>query len=187
MNPAPAPPNQANIPKRRFHPPDSAAWLLWGALVLVGTLADLWTKQAVFNWLGPVGRGPIYRVIPGFFHLVPCLNSGAAFSILQGQRFYLISVSILALLIILTAFSLGKIQGRILQTSIGCITAGILGNLYDRIFHQGFVLDFLDFHICEYHWPTFNLADTLLCIGAGLILLTGITSGASEKHTRQQK
>jgi len=160
---------------------------LWSTLALFGAVADLWTKQAVFDWLGPVGSGKIYRVIPGFFHLVPCLNSGAAFSIFQGQRFYLSAVSILALLVIGFLFTLGKIQGRLLQTAIGLITAGILGNLYDRLFNHGLVRDFLDFHIRSYHWPTFNLADTLLCIGVGLILLAGFTSEACQKQNPPQK
>jgi len=160
---------------------------LWGTLALFGAAADLWTKQAVFDWLGPVGSGKIYRVIPGFFNLVPCLNSGAAFSILQGQRFYLSIVSILALLVIGFLFARGKIQGRLLQTAVGLITAGILGNLYDRLFNHGLVRDFLDFHIHSYHWPTFNLADTLLCVGVGLIILTGITSEASRKRNLPQK
>lgn len=185
MNPASSPPNAATV--SRFHRPDRTAWALWGITALLGAAADLWTKQAVFDWLGPVGSGKIHRVIPNFFHLVPCLNSGAAFSILQGQRVYLIAVSILALLVIVLLFLFGKIQGRLVQTAVGLITAGILGNLYDRLFNDGLVRDFLDIHIGSYHWPTFNLADTLLCIGVGLVLLTGFTSEASQKQTPPQK
>ncbi|MEJ5258927.1 MAG: signal peptidase II [Anaerohalosphaeraceae bacterium] len=171
----------------RFSPPDKTAWVLWGCLTLFGAAADLWTKQAVFDWLGPVGSGNIYRVIPGFFHLVPCVNAGAAFSILQGQRVYLIAVSVLALLVIVFLFVFGKIQGRLLQTAVGLITAGIVGNLYDRIFNHGLVRDFLDFHVGSYHWPTFNLADTFLCVGVGLILLAGFTSEACQKQNPPQK
>jgi signal peptidase II len=187
MNPALSPPNEAPPSNRRVRLPDRTAWLFWGLPALLGAAADLWTKQAVFDWLGPVGSGKFYRIIPGFFHLVPCLNSGAAFSILQGQRFYLSAVSIGALLGILLLFLLGKIQGRVVQTAVGCITAGIIGNLYDRLFNDGLVRDFLDLHIGSYHWPTFNLADTLLCIGVGLILLTGFTAEASRKQTPPQK
>lgn len=187
MTPASSPPNPAAAPKHPFCRPDRTAWILWGVPALLGAAADLWTKQAVFDWLGPVGSGKLFRVIPGFFHLVPCLNAGAAFSILQGQRVYLSAVSIAALAVIILLFLFGKIQGRLVQTAVGCITAGILGNLYDRLFNHGLVRDFLDFHIGSYHWPTFNLADTLLCIGVGLILLTGFTSEASRKQTLQQK
>lgn len=188
MNPKSFQPNESSADKqRRFQPPDKTAWFLWAFITIAGAAADLWSKQAVFDWLGPAGNGKIYRVIPGFFHLVCCLNSGAAFGIFQEQRIYLIAFSVLALLVIVTVFGLGMIQGRLYQIAAGCITAGIVGNLYDRLFNDGQVRDFLDFHIGSYHWPTFNVADTLLCIGVGLIVLAGFTTGASQKQNPPQK
>ena len=60
-------------------------------------------------------------------------------------------------------------------TALALITGGALGNLYDRI-HAGAATDFLDFYAGTYHWYTFNLADTAICIGAGLLILSMFTN-----------
>lgn len=168
-----------------FRFPDRWGWILFGGIALSGAAADLWTKKAIFNWLGPAGSNETFSVIPGFFRIAPCLNDGAAFSILQGQRMILAGVSIIALIVICVLFLMGKIVRRTFQIAAGCITAGIVGNLYDRLFNEGLVRDFLDFYIGSYRWPTFNIADSLLCIGVGLILLVNFTS--SPERIPEQK
>jgi signal peptidase II len=182
-NPTPA--QQGCGPVFRF--PDGRGWILFGGLFLLGAAADLWSKEAVFNWLGPAGTGNAYTVIPGLFRIAPCLNDGAAFSILQGQRMILAGVSIAALIVICVLFLMGRIQRRIFQIASGCIAAGIVGNLYDRLFNEGLVRDFLDFYIGSHHWPTFNIADSLLCVGVGLILLANFTSAADRTPDLPQK
>lgn len=177
-NGKPAPPSRL---------PDWRGWIVYGVPALGGAAVDLWSKQAIFNWLGPVGARNVYSVIPGFFQLVPRLNSGAAFSIFQGQRLVLVAISILALLVMLYLFLTGRFQRRFFQIAAGCITAGIIGNLYDRLFNEGLVRDFLDVYIKTHHWPTFNVADSLLCIGVVMILLANITSGADQTHDLPQK
>jgi len=188
MNAKSSQPNESSIDsQRRFQPLDKTAWFLWAFITIAGTAADLWSKQAVFNWLGPPNSGKTYYVIPGFFRLVCCLNSGAAFGIFQGQRIYLIAFSVLTLLAVAAVFAMGKLQERIYQIAAGCLTAGILGNLYDRLFNDGQVRDFLDFYIGSYHWPAFNIADALLCTAGGLILVAGFTTGAFQKQNPPQK
>ncbi len=167
--------------------PDAWGWGLFGGLTAGGAVLDLWSKQAVFNWLGPPENQTIYSVIPGFFQLVARLNSGAAFSMFQGQRLILAGISIVALAVMLFLFLTGRFHRRIIQVAAGCITAGIIGNLYDRMFNEGMVRDFLDFYIGSYHWPTFNVADSMLCIGVGLILLANFTSEADQTHDLPQK
>ena len=172
---------------RTLDHPDCLGWILYGGISLAGAALDLWSKWAVFNWLGPPRSGHIYTVIPGFFQLVPRLNSGAAFSIFQGERAVLAGVSILALLIVLYLFLTGRLHRRIFQIAAGCITAGIVGNLYDRLFNDGLVRDFLDVYIGTHHWPTFNVADSLLCIGVGLILLGNFTSEMDRPRNPSKK
>ncbi len=167
--------------------PDGRGWFLFCTIFLLGAAADLWSKHAVFNWLGPVGSGETYTVIPGFFRIALCQNDGAAFSILRGQRFILSGVSIIALIVICVLFLIGQARQRILQIAFGCIGAGIAGNLYDRLLNEGLVRDFLDIYIGDHHWPTFNIADSLLCVGVGLILLANFTSGADQTHAPPQK
>ncbi|MGI9450680.1 MAG: signal peptidase II, partial [Geminicoccaceae bacterium] len=61
----------------------------------------------------------------------------------------------------------------------GLVIGGALGNVIDRI-RFGAVVDFLDFHIAGYHWPAFNVADSAICVGAGLLLLDGLLSPARQ-------
>jgi signal peptidase II len=64
--------------------------------------------------------------------------------------------------------------------AVSCINAGIIGNLYDRFFNEGRVRDFIDVYVGSYHWPTFNVADSLLCIGVGILLLLSFTAPAEK-------
>jgi len=66
---------------------------------------------------------------------------------------------------------------------VGCtlILAGAAGNLYDR-FAYGYVVDFLDFYIGAYHWPAFNVADSCITVGAGLLLLDSVTGSAGAQR-----
>ncbi len=75
-----------------------------------------------------------------------------------------------------------------IHIALGLFTGGILGNLYDRIFNDGMVRDFIDVYIGNKHWPTFNVADGLLCIGVGLLIIsTFVTEKSSQKHAQQHK
>ncbi|MFZ6044001.1 signal peptidase II, partial [Vibrio natriegens] len=64
-------------------------------------------------------------------------------------------------------------SNKLANSSYAMIIGGALGNLFDRMYH-GFVVDFLDFYVGNYHWPAFNIADTAICIGAGLIIIEGL-------------
>jgi signal peptidase II len=116
-------------------------------------------------------------IIPGFFSLVHASNTGAAFSMFTGNNFFFIGLAVAALGVI--AFLLirdspsRKTRERLThltKISFGLLASGILGNLTDRIF-RGAVTDFLHFYINEYAWPSFNVADSCICIAAGLLVL----------------
>jgi signal peptidase II len=117
-----------------------------------------------------------YTVIPGFFDLVHAKNRGAAFSMFADSTsplrpFFLIGLSLAAL--ILVAGILRKASSLDKPTAIGLslILGGALGNVFDRIV-SGAVTDFLDFYIGALHWPAFNVADSAIVIGSGLLLVS---------------
>lgn len=123
-------------------------------------------------------------VIPGFFNLVRSENPGVAFGIFaestsRSRTPMLVGMSSVAILVL--AFMLWKIDRQDTLTAIGLslIFGGALGNVYDRI-HSGVVTDFLDFYAGSYHWYTFNLADTSICIGAGLLILSMLFTSKKE-------
>lgn len=155
--------------------PEAVA-LFWPVAVL-GAAIDLWTKSAVFAWLGSREQ-PTYTIIDGFLQFILRENTGAAFSAFQDWTKFLITISGIALLIILGIFFSRRVTNRLVLFSLGCITAGIVGNLYDRLFNEGRVRDFIDVYIgaWNWHWPTFNVADSLLCIGVGLLIITSMKS-----------
>jgi signal peptidase II len=121
--------------------------------------------------------GGMLPVIPGFFSLVYVSNTGAAFSIFQGNNFFFIALALVALAVVLfwlirDQFNPKKDQrlSTIAKIAFSLFAAGIVGNLLDRLL-KGSVVDFLDFYIQRYAWPSFNVADSCICIAAGLLVL----------------
>jgi signal peptidase II len=155
--------------------PDFKGHLLFWPIAVAGATLDLWSKKAVFDWL-PTVPGEMYVIIDGFFQFILRENSGAAFSILRGQRPFLVGILVVAFFVLIGIFLLGRIHRRIMQLAMGCMLAGIIGNFYDRAFNNGLVRDFLDVYIKDYHWPTFNVADSMLCIGVGLLIIANLTA-----------
>lgn len=100
-------------------------------------------------------------VIPGFFSLDPIINYGAAFSLLQGQKWLFIALSIVVILVSLYYYPKLKSYSVI---AVSLIVGGTLGNLIDRLAHSG-VWDFISFSF----WPSFNIADSCLTIGAFML------------------
>lgn len=140
-------------------------------LILAVVLLDQFTKVWVRSTM--VYGGDFQEVIPGFFNLVYVRNPGAAWGMLGGQQALLILLSgvVLVLLVVFSRRVLNPtLDHRIL---FGLMIGGILGNLIDRI-KLGWVTDFLDFHIGTYHWPSFNVADSAICIAVGLYLLSSL-------------
>ena len=153
--------------------PDLAAHLIFWPLMVIGIVLDLWTKKAIFNWLlqKPANNIPI---IDGFLQLVTAENTGAAFGMAAGQRYLLAVVSGFALIAILGIFLFGGIKQKLIYVALGFFAAGVCGNLWDRIFNDGRVRDFIDVYYRQYHWPAFNIADTMLCIAVGLLIISSL-------------
>ena len=165
--------------------PDSKAHLIFWSLILGGLALDLWTKKAVFDWLEH--RGSV-SIVNGFLQLTRALNNGAAFGILAGKSYLLAMVSVVALIAIFAVFLFSRSRQRLVHIALGLFTAGVCGNLYDRIFNDGLVRDFIDVYCGRYHWPAFNVADSLLCIGVGLLIISTFFTGKSaQRHAQQHK
>jgi len=165
--------------------PDFKAHLIFWPLAIGGFALDLWSKWAVFNWLKP---GESYDVMDGFLRLIIAQNNGAAWGIFGGRSTLLVMVSSFALIGIIGFFLFSGRQPRVIHVALGFFAAGVSGNLYDRYFHNGFVRDFIDVHYRSFSWPTFNVADSLLCIGVGLLIISSIFIGKpAQKHDQPQK
>ncbi len=155
--------------------PSWKAHLVFWAVLAGGLGLDLWTKTVVFGRIGP---DEAVQVVPGCLRLVTRLNSGAAFSLASGGRPFLIGISSVAFLVILGLFLLGGRKPMLITVVLGTFGGGVLGNLWDRVFNHGLVRDFIDAYVHfgqrELSWPTFNVADTLLCVAVGLLVIASL-------------
>lgn len=168
-----------------FSLPDTKAHLIFWSIMIGGLALDLWTKKAVFNWLKFHESFPL---IDGFLQLRKAVNDGAAFNLFAGKPYFLAIISIVAILGILVVFIFSGGTHRLIHVALGLFAAGICGNLHDRLFHDGTVRDFIDASWRGYHWPTFNAADSFLCIGVGLLIIsTFLIEKPGQKHDQQQK
>lgn len=154
------------------------------ALIAIAVFAlDRWSKYAIEQNFTAFDTK---TVIPGFFNLIRSENPGVAFGIFADSTSHsrtpaLVVMSVVAIAVL--AFLLWKVERQDSFTAIGLslIFGGALGNVYDRV-RSGVVTDFLDFYAGSYHWYTFNLADTSICIGAGLLILSMLLTGKKEAH-----
>ena len=130
-------------------------------------LSDQITKAIVEKYLDH----PI-KVIPGFFSLVKVRNPGAAWGMLPGQRWPLLAISIVFSLGVIFFFRYLTEGWRERYYATALVLGGTLGNSIDRIWRGGYVVDFLDFFVGKYHWPVFNIADSAICIGVGIFVIS---------------
>jgi len=171
--PAPAPPTPAPAvaPDRtRIGRVMAYRWLL---LIAVGVLVlDRITKAWICTCLPYPTYGPPRHivVIEDFFNLVNVGNTGAAWSLFSGRSTALAMLAVATLIAIYAWRRQLGLRVWIVQISFGLLCGGILGNLLDRIFYHH-VIDFLDFHFGSYIYPTFNVADSGICVGVGIYLL----------------
>ncbi len=164
--------------------PDAGSHFIFWFLTAGGLSLDLWSKKAAFARLKP---GEMLPVIDGFLQLVRAENDGAAFGLFAGKAFLLTAVSVVAMVAILGVFLFGGNRQKLVNVALGLFAAGVCGNLYDRAFNGGLVRDFVDVYYRGHHWHTFNVADALLCIGVGLLIIsTFLIEQPAQKHDRQQ-
>jgi len=143
--------------------------LPWLGLSLLLLIADQFTKVMV---LGYFRLGDSLRVT-SFFNLVRVHNEGAAFSFLADaagwQRWFFTAIGLGAAVFIVWMLKSHPGQ-RLFAFAMACILAGAIGNVIDRLVH-GYVIDFLQFHHGGWYFPSFNIADSAITIGAASMIL----------------
>jgi len=174
--------------RQRIELPDVTAHLIFWPTLLLGLALDLWTKHAVFAWLRDAHEQRA-SIIEGFLTFQLALNRGAAFGIAHGRLAFLVGVSVLAMLIILGWFFFAGAKQRTIHAALGLFGAGVSGNLWDRAFNGGQVRDFIDVvYWPGRHWHTFNVADAMLCIAVGLLVVTTFfTDSAGRRRAQPQR
>ena len=143
--------------------------LRWLWITLVMLVIDQITKQAV------VASMELYesiKVIP-MFNITYVHNYGAAFSFLSNQdgwqRWFFTLIALVVSGLILYWLRQCKAEQKLLPIAFALILSGALGNVIDRLTF-GYVIDFLDVYYDKWHWPTFNIADSAIFVGAALLI-----------------
>ncbi len=142
----------------------------WVFIALAFFALDQATKALV---LRSISTDEVVPVIPGFFYLVQVHNTGAAFGMLRDNNlFFVILASVALVAVALLAWKKNAFPDTISRWAATLLSAGIAGNLLDRLIHHH-VIDFLDFILPWYgHWPAFNVADSCICAAAGLFIIS---------------
>ena len=147
--------------------------LKWAWLSALVVVLDQVTKIAADAWL--TYHDPV-PVLP-FFNLLLSYNSGAAFSFLSDaggwQRWFFVVLALgVSVVIAVWMYRLPTNQ-RWTAMALGLVLGGAIGNVIDRLLY-GHVVDFLDFYVGQWHWPTFNVADSAITIGVAILIIDGL-------------
>jgi signal peptidase II len=163
------------------------------AIVLGLVALDLWSKQAVFDWIGPgtAARAGLprddcgharYEILGEWLALMTTENPGMAFGRFGDWPRMLVYGRVAAVIFLAVALWRSRAFHRLIVGGLVLVLAGAVGNLWDNLFREpvegrpfGKVRDFIDvyFPIWEWHFPTFNVADSCITVGAVLFLLHG--------------
>ena len=147
----------------------TSAMLPWLGLALILLMADQFTKVLILGYykLGDA------TYVTSFFNVVRVHNTGAAFSFLANesgwQRWFFTAIGVAAAVFIIWMLRSHAGQ-KLFSFAMACILGGAIGNVVDRTLY-GYVVDFLDFHYGNWHFPAFNIADSAITIGAVCLIL----------------
>ena len=154
------------------HSLGARSFLRWLALTLIIVCFDQYTKRIIISTMGPFD---VKEVFP-FLAIVFTMNPGAAFSFLADasgwQRWFLSVVAMIAVVLLLVMLYRNT-KDRFLSFGFVLVLAGAIGNLIDRVM-LGAVVDFILIHWRDFRWPAFNVADSCITIGAGILLFDGL-------------
>jgi signal peptidase II len=143
-----------------------------------GAALAVFALDRVTKWIveARVSETAVYKVIPGVFEIIRSENRGVAFGIFNDSTFewrtaLLVLVSVAAVIAVSVILWNAHRLDRISLWALALVLGGAAGNLYDRVL-SGKVTDFLQVYLGSYPWPTFNVADSAVVIGSGLLLLS---------------
>ena len=164
------------------HSSGNARFVAWMLVALVIIVADQATKWAIIEWV------PLYDRVPlnSFINLTHQQNSGAAFSFLANaggwQRwFFVVLASVVSVVIAVWIWRIRAAGQTLLAAGLALVLGGAIGNLIDRIM-LGYVTDFIQVWFGDWAFPSFNVADAAISVGAGLLIIDALfISGRREK------
>jgi signal peptidase II len=148
--------------------------LIAALAAVLGVVADQASKWALLEVVGLRENPRNIRVLP-VFDIVMWWNHGTSFSLFRtGEAWgpYVFSIAALAIIVLLVLW-LSRIVSPILAAALGAVIGGALGNVVDRL-RFGAVADFFYAHLGEYGWPAFNIADSLIVVGIGVLVFDGM-------------
>ena len=144
---------------------------LFVGLALGVALLDQLTKSLVIRWLPyQTGWPDLEQSVAGVFRFFHSRNTGVAFGLFQGRNGLFVLVALGVVLALLWYQHTLPVSDHLTRLALGLQVGGAAGNIVDRL-RLGYVTDFLDFHVGGWHWPTFNLADSAIVLGVGLLML----------------
>lgn len=145
------------------------------AVAAIVALADQLLKAWVLHLFAQMAPGPAVRPVASFFNLVLTWNHGMSFGLFNtGAALNTVIFTLLAAIIVGgLVLWLHRAQDGLLELAIGLVIGGAIGNVIDRLW-RGAVVDFLDFHLGDWHWFAFNLADAAICVGVGLMVIDSL-------------
>lgn len=163
-------------------------WVTFWSIAVLGCALDLASKHWVFDWLGMPG-GRTYWIIDGIFGLQTSLNQGALFGLGQGKVLWFAALSVGAGIgIVYWLFVARAALDRWLTVALGCIMAGVLGNLHDRLGLWNAdanaiyaVRDWILFCYADRTWPNFNIADSFLVCGAIMLCVHALRAESAQR------
>jgi len=185
-------------------------YAIYGAIVIAGTALDLWTKHAVFQWRGIPQMDNEWWIVENYVGIETAMNPGALFGIGAGWSMLFAGLSVAAAIgIVIWLFYKRAARDLWLTIALAGVTAGILGNLYDRLgfgltddLRQQYVAAgmteeyievqetsvrdwiLLRWQTREYQWPNFNIADMMLVCGAVALVIRSFQKPAEEAATK---
>jgi signal peptidase II len=145
--------------------------------------------QALKAWVvANVSPANPIPVIPGFFQITHARNSGAALGLFQETPVVVfVVITLLAIGVVVSFYRRVEPTDRLSIAALGLILAGALGNLIDRVFRGGEVVDFLQFDLRLFIFPDFNVADSAICVGIAFLLRDLVLPGAGGSRAGERE
>lgn len=147
---------------------------------VIAIIADRFSKIAVTEYF--VTGNEKVSVIPGVISFCYRLNNGAGFSILEGKTVFLIAFTAVAMALIIYLLVCGKYRSTLTNWGFCLVISGGVGNLIDRVFYGGQVVDFISTDFMDF--PVFNVADICVTVGAALVILYFVIDTINEKNDK---
>ena len=156
-------------------------YVIYSAVILGGIGLDQLSKFLAVKLLAPVESVPLWE---GVLPLTYVENRGAAFGMLADHRWVFMSISSVAIIAIALYLYSGRNTSKLYTAALMMIVSGGIGNMIDRI-ALGYVIDFIDFALIDF--AVFNIADSIVCIGAGLLILSLVLNIIKEAKAEKEK